>query len=56
MLVCHLKDMSTNLEKSAVNHLIFIEEDALDKHRENIVLLDLKISEVTSFIQTTQLF
>ena len=55
MLVCHLKDMSINSEKSAFNHLIFVEEDALDKHRENIVLLDLKISEVTSFIQTTQL-
>ena len=55
MWVCHSKDMSTNSEKSAFNKLIFIEEDALDKHRENIVLLDLKISEVTSFIQTTQL-
>jgi hypothetical protein len=55
VLVCHLKDMSTNSEKSAFNHLIFIEEDALDKHRENIVFLDLKISEVTFFIQTNQL-
>ena len=51
----HLKDMSTNSAKLAFNHSIFIVEDALDKHKENIVLLDLKISEVTSFIQTTQL-
>jgi hypothetical protein len=47
--------MSTNSEKSAFNHLIFVEEDALDKHRENIVILDLKISEIAFFIQTTQL-
>ena len=53
--MCHRKDMSKDSAKLAFNHSIYIVEDALDKHRENIVLLDLKISEVTSFIQTTQL-
>ena len=54
MLVCLLKDMLASSAKLTFNHSMFIEEDPLDEHSENIVLLDSKISEATSFIQTTQ--
>jgi hypothetical protein len=38
-----------------LNPSILTEEDVLDKHREDIVSLDSKLSVITSFVQIKQL-